>query len=208
VKAALAGLAAALLAGQPLPNRLPPIDQCSADAGFAAFRTQLERVVAAADAKGLTAMVADDVLVDFGGGEGKAAFIKAWGLDQPQPSQLWDELRQVMALGCAKEGQGFVIPSLGAQLPEKLDPFTTLVALPGSKLRKAPGDGAPSIASLDWNVLTVTSSTDVAPWSGVTMADGRQGFVNGEQVISPLGYRASFERRGGKWLLVSFVAGD
>ena len=57
-------------------------------------------------------------------------------------------------------------------------------------------------------MLTVTSSTDVAPWSGVTMADGRTGVVNGDQVISRLGYRASFERRGGKWLLVSFVAGD
>ena len=139
---------------------------------------------------------------------GKAAFARTWGLDHASPSQLWDELRRSLAYGCAKDGNVFVMPSLSVQSGETLDPFETLVALPGTKLREQPDDAASEVATLDWHVLRVTESTDVAPWSGVTLVDGRKGFVNGEDVLTLLGYRLFFEQNGGKWLITAFVAGD
>ena len=44
--------------------------------------------------------------------------------------------------------------------------------------------------------------------AGVTLVDGRKGFVNDEEVLTPLGYRLFFERNGGEWLITAFVAGD
>ena len=43
---------------------------------------------------------------------------------------------------------------------------------------------------------------------GVEIPDGRKGFVRRDQTVNPLGYRAVFEKRGGKWLITAFVAGD
>ena len=205
MKAALLLLAAV---ANPIPDRLPPVDQCAADASFQHFRVELQRVIEAKDAEALANMLAADVQVDFGGTSGKAEFARTWGLDHASRSQLWDELRRALAYGCAKDGNAFVMPSLSVQSDDTLDPFETLIALPGTKLREQPDDAASEVATLDWHVLRVTESTDVAPWSGVTLVDGRKGFVNGEEVLTPLGYRLFFERNGGEWLITAFVAGD
>lgn len=207
-KAVALALAALLLAPPAAPARLPPVEQCGVDPSFAQFREGLLGVIERKDEKALMELVADDVMFDLGGGQGKKAFAVNWGLDDTQPSQLWEELREALDHGCAPAGDAFVSPSLIVQFPDDLDAFETLVALPGTRLRAAPDDHAEPIAALDWHVLTVVESVDVAPWSGVMLTDGRKGYVRGDQVRSPLDYRASFEKRSGTWLLVSFVAGD
>ena len=111
-------------------------------------------------------------------------------------------------MAAPRAAEALVSPSLIAQFPDDLDAYETLVALPGTQLRAKPDDAAASVAVLDWDVLTVVDPVDLAPWSGVRLADGRKGFVRGDQVRSPIDYRAIFEKRGGKWLLTAFVAGD
>jgi len=208
VKGAIAALAALLFAAPARPNRLPPVERCGVDSSFAQFRTNLLGVIGRKDKAALMDLIADNVMTDFGGGEGKQAFVAKWGLDDAHPSTLWEELGTALAHGCAPAGDAYVSPSLIVQFPDQLDAFETLIALPGTRLRAAPDDRAAEIARLDWHVLKVVESVDVAPWSGVMMADGRKGYVRGDEVRSPLDYRATFEKRKGAWLLTSFVAGD
>jgi hypothetical protein len=208
VKSALLAFAALVSPDTPTPARLPPVEQCYADPSFTEFRARLRSAVSRQDRAALMEMVADDVLVDFGGGTGKAAFVQTWGLERPDRSTVWAELASVLGLGCAPSGEALVSPSLVAQFPEQLDAFDTLIARPGARLREKPDDLAPVLATLDWHVLAVTESVDVAPWSGVTLVDGRKGYVRGDQMLSPIGYRAVFEKRGGRWVITAFVAGD
>jgi hypothetical protein len=208
VKAVVLALAALALAASATPTRLPPVEQCDADPSFVQFRAELLSVIGRKDEKALMGLVADDVLVDFGGGNDKKAFAATWGFGRAQPSNLWEKLGEALRLGCAPAAEALVSPSLIAQFPDDLDGYETLVALPGTQLRTKPDDAAASVAVLDWDVLTVVDPVDLAPWSGVRLADGRKGFVRGDQVRSPIDYRAIFEKRGGKWLLTAFVAGD
>ena len=208
LKAVALTLAAVMLADPAPPYRLPPVEQCGADPSFLEFRANLNDAVVRKDEAALLGLVADDVMVDLGGGSDKNAFAATWGFGQARPSNVWKELGEALRLGCAPAAEALVSPSLIVQFPDDLDAFETLVALPGTMLRAMPDDAAPIVATLDWHVLTVVESVDVAPWSGVALADGRKGYVRGDQVRSPIDYRASFEKRNGKWLLTAFVAGD
>ena len=45
-------------------------------------------------------------------------------------------------------------------------------------------------------------------WAGVLLPDGRTGWLRADDVHSPVGWRAIFERRDGRWMIVAFIAGD
>ena len=45
-------------------------------------------------------------------------------------------------------------------------------------------------------------------WRKVTLLGGRSGFVREADVRSPADYRVIFERRKGRWVMTSFIAGD
>ena len=94
--------------------RHPPIDQCATDRGFAAFRAALRKAIAARDWPGFSAALADDVIVDFGGGAGTKAFAEAWRGGAPT-SRLWAEAKAALSLGCSRIGKTYEAPSIGRQ---------------------------------------------------------------------------------------------
>jgi len=65
----------------------------------------------------------------------------------------------------------------------------------------------PSRLPPDWHLAKVTDDR-AATWLGVELLDGLKGFVHRDQTVNPLGYRAVFEKRGGKWTITAFIAGD
>ena len=201
-------LAFALLFAAAEPLRLPPVDACAADASFSAYRTELRAAIAAKDREAVLAAVAEDIVIDFGGGAGRAAFAEAWRLDAPEVSRLWAELGGVLELGCTRDGDALVAPSLFAQLPESADAFESLLAVkPGSALRSKPHDDAPAVAPLDWHLLTLLGDTEDG-WMRASLPDGRSGYIRREDVRSPVDYRAHFTKLRGRWRMTSFVAGD
>ena len=203
--AALLAFSAALSA----PNRLPPVDRCKGDASFTAFRMQLARAADRRDARAVMALLSDDVMVDFGGGSGKAAFAKAWKLDRPRESGLWDEVKTILRLGCVHEKSGWLMPSFGSQLEVHLDPMTTLFAIrPGSALRSQPRADAPVVTRLDWDVLILKEVSGDDGWLRVSLHDGREGYVRPAQVRSPLDPRMTVDRINGRLRITAFVAGD
>jgi len=190
------------------PARLPPVDQCTADPSFVEFRSDLRRTIRRRDAKGLLAVVADDVHASLGGHVGKRDFIELWSLNQRSESKVWAELDKALLLGCSMRGGVPTIPSLGDQLDPGRDPFETLVALPGAVLRRAPRDTSGAVTRLQWDVLTISKPWDGGAWVAVRLDNGRRGFVLWARTRSPIDYRAWFQKRGGRWLIAGFLAGD
>lgn len=188
---------------------LPPVDQCAGDAPFAQFRAELRDTVARRDTDALLKVVASDVYAGFGGYIGKSDFIQMWNLAKnPKDSAVWNELGEALDLGCAVEGQARVAPSFEKQIDDARDPFDTWIALPGAVLRKSPSDKSRVIARLKWHVLTLDRGLENETWLLVKLDDGRSGYVRTSMTRSVLGWRAAFEKREGRWLMTSFVAGD
>jgi hypothetical protein len=198
-----------LLTASPPLTRLPPVDRCAADSSFSRFRADLVDAIARRDRDHVLGILADDVMVDFGGGHGRAAFIEHWALDRPEESRLWTELGQILRLGCTIEGATASAPSLTNQLPADRDAFMTLLAVkPGAALREAPSETSPVIRRLDWDLLTLAPKGAVEGWFPILLEDGGTGYVRWEHVRSPVDYRAVFSKQDGRWKVTVLVAGD
>ena len=187
--------------------RLPPIDQCTGDPGFTAFRKELGLAVARRDTDALLALMDDDLRLTFGGRWGKAEFRAYWLANPEERGKLWHELRDVLSLGCAVKGHSRVFPSMFAQADD-LDGFETWIAGPGARLRTRPAINAPVVANLSWHVLTEAGPWDGGDWIAVRTSDGKRGYVHRSAARSPIDYRLIVERRDKGWRITYFVAGD
>lgn len=200
-------IAAALAAAT--PAQLPPVDRCRDDAGFSQFRSALEDAVTRKDPAALRRLVADDVRSSFGGDGSWDEFASTWALNQPQKSALWKEMQEVMALGCAKTGDGGrVFPGLFDDLGDDADPFELVVIRPGAGLRAAPDKNASAAATRDWASAIALADRGPDGWVRVQVPDGDSGWVETDLAISPLDYRLVSELRDGRWQVTAFVAGD
>ena len=188
-------------------SRLPPIDQCTGDPGFAAFRKELGLAVARQDANALLALMDDNVQLSFGGRRGKAEFRAYWLANPKEQSKLWHELTDVLDLGCAVKGDSRVFPSMFAQADD-LDGFETWIARPGARLRATPSLDGRVIAKLSWHVLTETEPWDGGEWIAARTVDGRRGHVHRSAARSPIDYRLIVGRRDEDWRIAYFIAGD
>jgi hypothetical protein len=206
----IAALFLSLLAAAPASatvDRRPPVDRCATVPGFAAFRTSLREAATRRDAAFIRSVLAEDILVNFGGDSGRDAFVGNWRLGEPD-SPFWAELSSVLTLGCAPIDEELVAPSMVAQLDDQDDPSSAMLALPGAVMRTRPDATADVVARLEWDVLRWRSDETPDDWMAVALADGRQGYVRRGETRSPLEYRAYFRRIGGQWRITAFIAGD
>lgn len=198
----------ALTAATPL--RLPPVEHCKSDPSFATFRTELGRAVANRDPAALKALMAADVTVNFGGDVGWAAFANSWNLGrQARASKLWGEMARSLTLGCAvaPDGRSRVMPGMFETIDEDVDIFDLVAVRAGTPLRATASSKGRVIATLDWHAGEVQAGGSEA-WTRVKLLDGRTGWVASDRLVSPIGYRLVVEKRGGRWLVTAFVAGD
>ena len=200
-------LAALLAQPEAIPQRLPPVENCSAQAGLDEFRAQLKGIAARKDEAALLAVLAGDVEVNFGGDRGPALFAANWKFADSGESHVWNELRDALSHGCAASGDAWVAPSFVTQFPEKLDAFETVILPPGTQLRRDRSAASAGDGAIDWHLASIVDDRHEA-WINVKLVDGRQGFVRREEVVNPLDYRLVLEKRGGKWMITAFVAGD
>jgi hypothetical protein len=198
-----------MAAAQGAPAKLPPVDQCSRDPGFKAFHSSLKSAVTKRDGDAFLKLLAPDVLVNFGGENGKAAFAKQWEV-KSRTSPLWAQMDTVLRLGCARVDSARVMPSLAGQFDsdDDVDVFElSVVTAPGAKLRKSHDIDGATIATLAWDVVRPIASEGEA-WTKVRLNDGREGWLRADELRSPLDYRAVAEKRKGRWMITAFVAGD
>ena len=207
--AALALAALLPLAGSAhaLPRQLPPLEQCSGDRGFTQFRNRLKQVVARKDRAALLAMLAPDVLVNFGGSTGRGEFAKAWSFDPSEYGNVWNQLQTMLKMGCARDGGSRIIPSLSMQVDENSDEDWVVVTPPGAMIFKWVGNEIDYSEVRMWTVATVTSRVSDT-MTGVKLPDGRDGSISDDLLYEPTGYRMIIEKRRGRWMITAFVAGD
>lgn len=198
------GPALLALAAFAAPATLPPVDECAADPSFVAFRSTLLAATKRRDVDAIIRALDDKVVVDFGGGEGQSAFRESWRLNDPERSQLWEELENALKLGCAVTDGLAIAPSLSAQLDPDLSEEVFVLAEPGALLSDENGK---AIRTLNWDLLEATGASINADFILVRLPSGATGRVTG-RVRTSLDYRLTMQKRSGAWHITAFVAGD
>jgi hypothetical protein len=185
-----------------------PHDTCHSVKGADEFRRQLADAVMARDANALLALTAADIKLDFGGGTGRAELKKRL---TDRHWKLWDELDQLLDLGCAANQQGGItIPWYFEQHIDKVDAATgMLVTGENVPLFPAPDPKTKPIGVISWDVVSIDALAPDVPYQGVTTADGKaKGYIATDKLRSLLDYRMMATQRNGKWSIVSLVSGD
>ncbi|MXP42707.1 hypothetical protein GRI75_13760 [Altererythrobacter soli] len=193
---------------KPLANGpYAPRDTCGDLEGADAFRQSLAEAVRLRDADALVALAAEDIKLDFGGGTGRAELRKRLTSGE---WNLWQELDELLALGCAANKQGGItIPWYFEQAIPGVDPMAGMIVTGEDvPLREAPEDGGAAASALSWGVVEISNFRPEAPYQQVKTTDGSQGFIATDKLRSLIDYRLSATSRNGKWSIVSFVAGD
>jgi hypothetical protein len=188
---------------------LLPVDEAATRPDFFSFRAGLIRTIARHDTTGLLAAVHPNVKNSFGGNDGISEFRSMWKLDSAD-SEIWDELGTVLALGGAfSDPETFTAPYTFARFPQDLDAFDHVVVTGADvRVRSAPRADATPVASVSFAILPLGKAGSTSDeWTAVQV-DGRSGFIASRFARSPVDYRAIFSRASGRWLLVTFVAGD
>ncbi len=204
---------AAAQAGQAEPARARPLDKCRNDAAFVEYRERLLHAVASKNVGELRPLLASNIQYSFGHEGGWPGFVREWKLDSPADSALWSELAEVLHLGCEQYDGSRIAPgnfnelsSYGLGLP----PFFAVEK--GAALRSRPDDAASLVLALDNHVLVeiLDDASGAIPegWLHARLTDGRSGYVLLSAVRNVIDYRARFEKRDGKWIMTSFIAGD
>jgi hypothetical protein len=198
---------ATLLAASPVhAKQYPPRDDCISDSSFVAFRTALADIVKRKDANALLAVTAPDIEWSFGDPHGRAAFAQEWKLGKPATSPLWEELGRMLARGCSlKDGEASA-PYWYQNGPSGELADIALINGERVNIREAPAKTAKVVRTADWESVTI--GDELREWTKVTLEDGTVGYVANGFLWSGYSYRAIFNKRGGKWTMTAFIAGD
>ncbi|WP_162789464.1 SH3 domain-containing protein [Altererythrobacter sp. ZODW24] len=186
-----------------------PRDECSKIEGATEFRSALSTAVDARDADALLALVTDDILLDFGGGSGKAELRKRL---TDTNYNLWSELPEILKLGCASDdGSRLSLPWYFNQEMGNIDPFEGYLVT-GSRvaLRAGPSLNSKVVTRISWQpvVLVRDGANERTKFMRVQGPDGQTGFMHRDYLRSFIDYRIQASQQDGRWLATVFIAGD
>jgi len=217
----------AVLAAEGEPARqasaYAPRNDCTEMPGAAQFLRDLNDAVARRDEDALAALAAEDIKLDFGDGAGIAELRRR--VSAPGGG-LWEELEQLVTLGCASNSQGgLTVPWYFEQQIPVADPLGGfMVTGTDVPMRRAPESDAPVVARLDWaavdlvpgeaehagfrHVRAVPPPGEGEDSVGGLRPDPPSGYVAQGQLRSMVDYRLTAASRNGRWRIISFVSGD
>ena len=173
---------------------------------------QLITAVANRDAELLRPLVDDNILLDFGGGSGWEEMLGR--LDQDENS-LWTDLDEVVRLGCAPDGDDRIsMPYYWTQSFDGLDPYGTYIITGDNVPFYTARAGQETIRRLNWEAVELiayferTSEDAESQRVEIRARDGRRGFVDRNSLRALIDYRLLAVRKGDRWVITVFVAGD
>ncbi len=189
--------------------RLYPVDDTTRDPAFRSFVKRLRSAVEARNANALRKLVDEGVVVGPADDDtGWPKFAAMWRPDS-HDSKVWSALSDLLSFGFVREHPSlFVSPYLVWRFPRELNMATHLVVIRDkAALRVAPSVRAPVAASLSFDIVQrlgqPETSEDLVRWVRVRTADGKTGYLNERDVVSPLMPRAQFGIRRGRWILIA-----
>jgi hypothetical protein len=194
--------------------RFEPHDE--ANASFRAFRERTLAALARRDTAYLHSIVAPEIRTSFGDGGGLGDFKEMWKTSEAS-SPVWETLRRVLEMGGKQTSDSmFTAPYVYAFWPDSIDAFSHIaVTTSNASVHALPNTGSPTLGSVRHSILRAVEWTNVpgdavpsdTSWVKVEWGDG-SGWLRVADAWSPVSWRAMFARRGERWLLVLFVAGD
>lgn len=184
-----------------------PRDTCGELKGAAEFRQALAAAVEARDADALVALAAEDVKLDFGGGTGRAELKKRLASED---RKLWQELGELLALGCSANKQGgLTIPWYFDQPIKGADSISGMIVTGENvPLLSSPEEGAQAVSTLSWDIVQISAVKPDEAFQKVKTAQGEEGYIATGKLRSLIDYRLLAVSRNGNWRIVSLVAGD
>jgi hypothetical protein len=213
--------AAVVVSEQLLPRvdsnapKLLPIDQ--ADASFRSFRDSALKALSRRDTSFLYSILTPDIKNSFGGDDSIAGFKRIWRMDVPS-SGVWSALSRVLRMGGKLAADStFTTPYVYAFWPDTVDAFDYVaVTASDAPFHAQPNSGSTVMGTLshailkleEWRNLDESGVATDTTWAHLALPDGGTGWVKGVDVYSPIGWRAFFVKRNGRWLMQLFVAGD
>ena len=192
---------------------LYPRNECTTVPGLSQVDASLRTAAQMSDTGALLAVMDDDILLDFGGGSGKAELTKR--LTSPD-YLLWDQLDRVLRLGCglATDAQGNQNAAWPWYFNKDLgqgDPYeTNIVTGTGVRLRSGPSLNSRIIGTVSWDYVFFTGSYDDEPGSfaKVRTRSGQEGYMAVDYLRSEVDYRLVANKESGAWKITAFIAGD
>ena len=195
--------------------KLLPRDE--ANESFRQFRSAALRALANRDTAFLYGMLAPEIKNSFGGDDSIAGFRRMWKTDDPN-SDVWTALIRVLTMGGQQPTDSqFTAPYVYAFWPDSMDAFEHVAVIGDSvRVHEAPspnsrvlGGALNSILKFkDWRGLPASGVAADTTWAKILLPNADSGWIRGASVYSPIGWRAMFVRRGGRWLMIFFVRGD
>jgi hypothetical protein len=191
--------------------------QDQADDSFRRFRSDLLAALARRDTAFLFGILEPEIRNSFGDNGGIREFKAQWRIREPD-SPLWNVLTRALEQGGRQEGDTlFYGPYVYAFWPDSVDAFDHLaVVVAQAKVRSAPLLSSPPFGTVGRSILGLVElvgerdppTANDTVWAHVILPDGRRGWLRGEDGYSPVGWRAVFAKREGRWRLRALVAGD
>lgn len=195
--------------------RLEPRDD--ANPSFREFRERTLAALERRDTAYLHGIVAPEIRTSFGDDGGAANFREMWKTSDPA-SSVWPTLTRVLRMGGKHSSDSmFYAPYVYAFWPDSIDAFSHVaVTSANSRIHTQPRAGSPLLGTATYSILRTVEWTsipgDVVPsdtsWVRVETPDKRSGWLSVADAYSPVSWRAAFARRGDRWVMILFVAGD
>lgn len=217
------------------PTRLPPVDEAAEEPELVAFRAKVLAAIAAKDWPALeeTMFWRAGFGPDYQDAK-RRRLGEFWGMPSPDSPMWWKMERALRWGGRFNSGRVLHAPGLDLAWPEGYDPRRWLVAAgPEVPMREAPSPSAQVTAWLSYDLVEYvpipgredapfpydydwhTNRADHGPpgysaegFHHVRAVDGRTGWVDHHQLISPLEHQVYISKVEDRWWgqIVAFVA--
>ncbi|MEE3715396.1 SH3 domain-containing protein [Tumidithrix elongata RA019] len=187
-------------------------DRVVSDSDFFLFRDRLRQAIRDRDAKFIRA-ISDPKIRLLEADRPTRLTFDDLQIDDPN-AEFWANIEKAMAIGCAENTNYWICPNVFLVLH---DNYAVAIVGENISVYEHPNAQSAVIAALSNEAVKKTPLTDKNSylreerkngWIGITLSNGRSGFVRSRYAYSELGYRASFEKFEGEWKMVSFLVGD
>lgn len=189
--------------------RLYPIDETSRDPSFRAYVKRLQSAVESRNAGELRKLLDKEVVVGPGKDDkGWNRFAERWNPGDPN-SGVWAALSDLLSLGFIREHPRlYLSPYLVWRFPRELNMAAHLVVIRDrAPLRERPSPNAPTLAFLSFDIVEQAGPAEggeaLGEWIPVRTLDGKTGYLNRRDAMSPLMPRAQFGKNGSRWAMMA-----
>lgn len=200
---------------QPVLPELPgfgkarPVDEAR-EPSLIAARDSILAIARRRDSAALRKWLAPTIKFSFGDSRGGPDGLFAHWHKYESMDRLWTVVTDVLTHGGKMQGpDSFIAPWTFLALPDSLDAFEYLVVRDsGVTMHVAANASDAGIGTLSYDIVRMSATYGDSLWRGITLPDGRTGFVETKHIRSPVEYRIGLRRFGARWMIDFFVAGD